>query len=100
MIILAQVSDSATLVGTTPLKAGTVLERSGNNYKALTVANNADAILLKDTTPTALGVVCPIAVGGVVEFIDEAELYLPTGITAKLIQLPLRKLGLYLKGVN
>lgn len=100
MFVNNQVTDGAIIVGLDPLKKGTVLEKVGDNYKKLEIVANADAILLQDVTPTTVGVVSVIAVGGVVEFIKEDELYLATGITAKDIKPVLRKVGLYIKGVK
>jgi len=91
------VNDGITLVGTETLKEGTVLEKDeANNYKALTDATKADAILAKKTTPTNDGVVTVAIFGGVV--MRKEDLILPDGITISEIKPVLRGKGIYIKG--
>ena len=96
MYVTTQVTDSVTVTGDTVLKAGTVLEKDGTNYKVLETAENADAVLMQDTTPTAEGVVSVALFGGVVERKD--ELLLPTDVTVTQIKDVLRVKGIYIRG--
>ena len=99
MNILIEINDGTVLVGTQFLKKGTLLELNvDGNHTVLTDATKADAILLKDTTPTAEGVHAPVVIGGVVE--SPEMLVLPEGVTLKDVKPVLRTKGIFLRGVK